>query len=44
MAEGKGRIRRWLPALLLLAMLAWIAVIVLLIAHDPTPGSGNPMD
>ncbi|MGI5214398.1 hypothetical protein [Plantactinospora sp. CA-290183] len=40
----RSRFRRAIPALLVLALTLWIIAIITLIAIDPVPGSGNPMD
>ena len=41
---GRRPLRRLVPAILLVAFIAWILYLVVLIAVDPDPGSGNPMD
>lgn len=39
-----SRIRRLLPALLVIVFAAWIFFIIVMITLQPDPGGGNPMD
>jgi hypothetical protein len=41
--NGRGPIRRHLPLVLLVVFLAWIILIIVLIAVNPDPSGGNPM-
>ncbi|GGM26106.1 hypothetical protein ACFFX1_16825 [Dactylosporangium sucinum] len=38
----RGPIRRHLPLILLVAFVAWIVVVIVLIAVSPDPGGSNP--
>ncbi|WP_238014941.1 hypothetical protein KZZ52_33245 [Dactylosporangium sp. AC04546] len=38
-----GPVRRHLPLILLLVLVAWNVLIIVLITVNPTPGGGNPM-